>query len=105
VDIRYRNERQFLVKWVGWSEEDNTWEKEDALEGTTFIHDFLEEFYDDNVEDIAPQLKALCRYLPVVDKARLEEENRKALETKKAIIAAVELQQNAQKGKRKSSKK
>jgi len=33
VDRRlYKGELQYLVKWVGWSSEDNSWEPEDNLE-------------------------------------------------------------------------
>jgi len=95
VDVRYRKKREFLIKWSGWSEEQNTWEVEDALEGTTFIQDFFEELCDDNVGDLATQLARIYPNLPVIDNAILAEENRKTAEFNKKV--AIEIQQNKKK--------
>jgi len=80
VDVRYRNRREFEVKWLGWPEENNTWETEDAFQDQTYIHNFLDDLYDDKVENLATQLARFCPKLPVVDQATLIEENRKAVE-------------------------
>lgn len=58
-DYKY-GQHIFLVKWKGWSDENNTWEPVQNLENCPYL---LQEFFEKNLEDAV--LNELCDWLKI----------------------------------------